>query len=353
MCVDGENLPRSTIPQPVSERAAPTAGCTPGGRLVQRLSLRSNDVEHVRTFGGEHFFPRKFLHPLQRSGHLAARFDLLRLGALTICDAQYGADVSLGYEPTDAYQVSVPLAGRLTAHQGGRAIVGAGNLAPVTRVGEDVTLDCWGADCRQLVVKIERDFLERQLRDLLGAPIQVPIKLAGQLDTATGPGRTCAGLIRMVASEFSNETGMLDHPLVLKNLNETLTTALLFANDHVYRDALSRPAHAYRPPPVRRAIEAIESVPEHPYTMATLADAGGVSVRTLQAGFRRYVGITPMTYLRDVRLARAHEELRAGDPRHTTVAQIAYRWGFVHLGRFAAAYRARYHTTPSRTLHGH
>lgn len=33
-----------------------------------------------------------------------------------------------------------------------------------------------------------------------------------------------------------------------------------------------------------------------------------------------------------------------------TVATIAARWGFPHLGRFSVDYRAVYGTTPSRTL---
>jgi hypothetical protein len=67
-------------------------------------------------------------------------------------------------------------------------------------------------------------------------------------------------------------------------------------------------------------------------------------------GFRRYVGMAPMTYLRHLRLARVHEELRLGDPRSVTVAEVASRWGFGHLGRFAAAYRAKYGVAPSVTL---
>lgn len=60
-----------------------------------------------------------------------------------------------------------------------------------------------------------------------------------------------------------------------------------------------------------------------------------------------------MAYVRAVRLARVHDELRTSEPGLTTVTTIAQRWGFFHLGRFAAAYRARYHTTPSDTLlHG-
>jgi transcriptional regulator GlxA family with amidase domain len=92
--------------------------------------------------------------------------------------------------------------------------------------------------------------------------------------------------------------------------------------------------------------------PDRPFTAATLARTANVSVRTLQAGFQRYTGRSPMAYLCDVRLARAHEDLRAADPSLITVGRIAHRWCFTHLGRFAASYRARYRTTPSQTLHG-
>ena len=55
--------------------------------------------------------------------------------------------------------------------------------------------------------------------------------------------------------------------------------------------------------------------------------------------------------LRDVRLAGAHEELRAADPRDgRTVADIASRWRFTHPGRFSVAYRRRYGCSPSATL---
>ena len=317
---------------------------------VRRLSLRSADVDEVRGFGGTHFYPRRFLHPLQRSGRLAARFDLLRLGPLTIGEVSYGADVTLGYEHPDAYQLGVPLAGNLRARQGGREIVGTEGRAPVFRVGEDVVLDYWGADCRQLAVKIGRDVLERQLQTLLDAPIAGPVALPAGLDVSDGPGRTWAGLIRWTAGEYANDMSLLDQPLIASHLIDSLTIGLLLAVEHPYRDALRRPAHAYRPQPVRRAVDAMQAHPEHPFTLAELAGIAGVGARALQDGFKRYVGSSPMAYLRHVRLARVHDDLRAADPRHTTVAETAHRWGFFHLGRFAAAYRARYKIAPSDTL---
>jgi transcriptional regulator GlxA family with amidase domain len=57
-----------------------------------------------------------------------------------------------------------------------------------------------------------------------------------------------------------------------------------------------------------------------------------------------------MAYLRDLRLRRAHEDLRAADPSATTVAAIARRWGFAHMGRFAQDYQAAYGQTPSAAL---
>lgn len=66
--------------------------------------------------------------------------------------------------------------------------------------------------------------------------------------------------------------------------------------------------------------------------------------------FRRYLDMTPMGYLRLVRLDRAHRDLLDADPATTRVQQVAARWGFAHTGRFAAMYREAYGRVPSDTL---
>jgi AraC-like DNA-binding protein len=57
-----------------------------------------------------------------------------------------------------------------------------------------------------------------------------------------------------------------------------------------------------------------------------------------------------MTYLREVRLLRIHSELREVDPDTVTVGALASRWGFLHAGRFAAAYKRKFGCSPSTTL---
>ena len=77
-----------------------------------------------------------------------------------------------------------------------------------------------------------------------------------------------------------------------------------------------------------------------------------MSVRSLQEGFRRSLDTTPMAYLRELRLEKVHQELAAADPAAVSVTEVATRWGFVHLGRFAAAYSRAFGERPSATLRG-
>jgi AraC-like DNA-binding protein len=69
----------------------------------------------------------------------------------------------------------------------------------------------------------------------------------------------------------------------------------------------------------------------------------------MQQGFREYVGMTPMEFLFDVRLERVHADL-TGSASCATVSEAATRWGIMHTGRFAAAYRRKYGVTPSESL---
>jgi transcriptional regulator GlxA family with amidase domain len=53
-----------------------------------------------------------------------------------------------------------------------------------------------------------------------------------------------------------------------------------------------------------------------------------------------------MDYLRTVRLHHAHQELEAGLGAAATVSEIAHRWGFANVDRFAHHYRQTYGHVP-------
>ncbi|OWK25499.1 hypothetical protein AJ87_09395 [Rhizobium yanglingense] len=86
-----------------------------------------------------------------------------------------------------------------------------------------------------------------------------------------------------------------------------------------------------------------------PITLPEIANACGVSARTLQEGFRNFRVTTPIAYLQHLRLEAAHKDLSSGGI-NLSVKAVALKWGFAHIGRFSALYRKRFGKLPSHTL---
>jgi AraC family ethanolamine operon transcriptional activator len=76
----------------------------------------------------------------------------------------------------------------------------------------------------------------------------------------------------------------------------------------------------------------------------------GASERTLRRGFRERFGVSPKAYLLAQRLIDVRRTLRTADPDATLVADVANRFGFWHMGQFAADYRKHFGELPSQTL---
>lgn len=86
-----------------------------------------------------------------------------------------------------------------------------------------------------------------------------------------------------------------------------------------------------------------------PVSVAELMVEIGVSRRTLQTACHETVGLTPVQYLRTLRLGEARRAL--GQAR--SVTEAATQFGFWHLGYFARDYKAMFGELPSETLQGH
>lgn len=101
---------------------------------------------------------------------------------------------------------------------------------------------------------------------------------------------------------------------------------------------------------MRRAIRFVHDEAGRPLSVADIAASCGLTERGVQALFRRRLAVTPMQYLREVRLDRVHLELGRSRSGALLVSDVARRWQFTHLGRFAAHYRARFGEQPHETI---
>ncbi|MGF6092265.1 helix-turn-helix domain-containing protein [Pseudomonas sp. 18173] len=104
--------------------------------------------------------------------------------------------------------------------------------------------------------------------------------------------------------------------------------------------------------PTRRkvAIEAIEYIHENTkktLTIKSLVRQLETTTRTLHFGFIETFGMSPIAYIRNLRLASARRDLI--NKTWPTVTETAMFWNFHHLGRFSRAYQMAYGETPSET----
>jgi AraC-like DNA-binding protein len=274
-----------------------------------------------------------------------------RVGPITVGDITYETDVALGFdENRSSYQVLVPLQGWLESRHRGQQLISTPVLAAVYRPDAEMVATRWPGGSRHLAVKIDQVAVDRALETLVDSPLDCPIPFNARLPLQATAAQDWVRLLLMVHRQLECPHSLMHNSLVLDPLVDSLIHGLLLVADHPYRDALAAPAAPGRPAAVRDAMGIIEARPHLPLTTSTLAMQCHVSVRTLQEGFQRHLGMSPMAYVRVVRLRRAHRDLRSADPTHNTVAAIAHRWGFTHLSRFAAAHKTLYGQTPLQVL---
>ncbi|GGS10334.1 AraC family transcriptional regulator [Streptomyces humidus] len=313
--------------------------------------FHTSELEVARAQVGRAFRAHD-LRVVQRSAQLDARMHGVTFGDVGLYYLDYGADVLITPGALeDFYLVQMPLAGSAEITCGRQQVVSTPRLASVPSPTDHLAMR-WHAGSPQLIVWIRRSALEDHLGKLLGRHPRVPVRFDLAMDLTTPGARSWLNIVDLLRRDADTTGGMLDQPLIVKQLEHLLSTQLLLTQPHNYTAALQGDRPRVAPPTVRRAMDLIEGHAAEPLTVEDVAEAVGVSVRALQEGFRRHLGTTPVAYLREVRLDRVRSELISALPGTTTVTDAAYRWGFFHPGRFAIAYRERFGEHPSQTLRG-
>ena len=81
-------------------------------------------------------------------------------------------------------------------------------------------------------------------------------------------------------------------------------------------------------------------------TLTGLEAVAGISVRSLQIEFKKRFQLSPLCWLREQRLLRAHQLLNSKN-EDRPVSTIAKECGFTHFGRFSVAFRKKFGVSAS------
>ena len=205
-------------------------------------------------------------------------------------------------------------------------------------------------DFRADGVSISEDRI-RSVAETLGLPDPLERLPEGPCFVESDPHRMEA-LRRSVSGLFTAVARHVDIPLteaacsdVEFEIHSALVAALAKSHEPISRS----PHSTLRSRALRLALAYIEDHGDDAPTVTDICRASGGSYRTLNYAFHDRFGVSPKQYLQAARLDGVRKDLRRIGP-HGAIINIANRWGFWHMGQFAADYKRQFGELPSETL---
>ncbi len=270
-----------------------------------------------------------------------------RLKQISIMKLTYGAEVDIRAMPFDGFSlVQTPLQGLFDVETNGcRRSFRPGDVA-VLSPHNDIGIH-WQQGSEQLIVKIPHHLLQQHTNDGTGA--NVFHSPAYRLDPSLS--MLWCSMIQQ-ALDLSDNTGTRLNSTWLEHFERSMALFLATHQNDAQTDA--EPAAEASSGNTRASVAALERMEAYihqrlcaPISLVDLANAAGLSPRSLNALCHKYHGISPMVLLRNVRLDAVRRKLRTCPDANVTT--IALDHGFGHLGRFSAYYRERFGELPRDT----
>ena len=320
----------------------------PGSLLRPFQVCRSRSLEEIRAVMRERF--GFGFEPLDAEEEQTdAAISCLDLPGLSMHYAHYGAEVEVTTPARrETYMVLMPITGQVVSYAtetpepctARRSIVSSPGTGGRTRSS---------TRARRINLSIKRELLIRHLVDLMGEGAYGDLVFERDIDYTAGFGRSLRGLTYWAAKEAGRDAAWFEDPHTARGFQDWVAHGLLRFQHHSYSDRLAQDRHFVAPQDVKRVADYLRAHAERPIGLSDLVAVAGVPGRTLTRHFRDTFGLSPMAYLRKLRFERARRDLLAAGPGET-VADVAWRWGFRHMGRFSVDYRRFFGEAPSATL---
>jgi AraC-like DNA-binding protein len=317
----------------------------------RRVVCATDDFDVYRDTINGVYYPAR-LELVDPSARLSdAAMIAYRLTDLTIGIVHFGAEVSIDPGDMGGYHIDMPIVGSVATSCGSQELIATPDCAAVYSPGEHTFVKSWADVTTQVSIKIDRAALESELARILGRPVDRRVCFDIGFDMTASAGKRWRSIIEMLLDIIARPGAIPDAALAtqIRHLERAVIAGLLASQQHSMTEAIrSGPVRASSSA-LRKAVTFVAEAPGAQHTVADLAQAAGVGVRQLQKLFRDEFDMSPAQYLRNVRLDGARADLIGGDGAKA-VSDVAYRWGFNHLGRFAAHYEHKFGETPSHTL---
>lgn len=209
----------------------------------------------------------------------------------------YGTDVTITVEDAaafNAYSLSLPLSGEQELCRGGLRLLSDVRRGVIIAPNERQELSIAG-DCRKLQVVIGRTAMRKVLEEMLQRPIDTPLRFDPEMDALDGASASWWRTVRHISEEMARSE-LYAQAFFSSDLERALIKGLILAQPNNYSEALQQGLGGRPPHYLLRAREFLQANARETLSLEDVERAAGVSRFKLFEGFRRYFGVSPMSY---------------------------------------------------------
>jgi len=275
--------------------------------------------------------------------HVAWNF--VRLKHVGLGYSHYNSAVSVGLGAAGVVRQMFSLTGSSRTSFGSRQFTSEPNRSTLIPAGAEARVDR-GAGNGELRLRLDVAALQDKLGAMLGTPMSRDLEFAAPAD---GPEmQRLQRILLFLADQLDGAEAKIPDR-VLAEYEQLVMVSFLAANRHNYSHLLGRAPRAPGPWQVRLVEEYIEANWRAPLDIEALAAVTGGSTRSIFKAFKEARGVSPMAFVKRVRLENARRALQRLD-EDISVIDVASQCGFLNPGHFARDYRIAFGELPSETL---
>lgn len=316
--------------------------------------LQSNDVDFSQSLVSEVYCEHSLV-PVQGTA-VKAKLNAVEGTMLTFGYLTYGVDAEILLPPLPpCYHVNITIAGKSCISRNGKSAITEGMKSGAVLLPDQKASILWSKDAKQYALKFPRDKLENHLSALINESVDDPINFDLTFNLQNTAGRSLLRACILLQAEWEEQSTLILTPTARRNIESLVMTNFLLASSNSYTEKIYD-IHRKNESPGKMLVQKVKDyIEENAHELPELADLAtyaGISARSLQIGFKQHLGVSPMTYVRNIRMQRAHEQLENAFYTGETVTEIAMRWGFYNVGRFSQLYKSIYGRSPKETATG-
>ncbi len=315
--------------------------------FASQLLVDTNNTEDLQSAINQHMEARKIrtIESNQKSHFQVNRVGFQEVQVLGIAHSDA---LFVTSEPFQSAHMVMPLTGGVSQYStNGRQDVTPGQ-GLVISPGEQMDMR-WKPDTIAMTMRVPETTVQRYLVDYFDIPLYDSIRFDGKFNWKDTESRALREMLSGICKELQNPQSLFSRGITSRAIEEQLILTFIDALPSNYSNALKLGHNNYKPRHVKHAMEYIIANAKKDILAKDLVTATGVSLRTLQTGFKGHCGVSPSVWVRNYKLACVRDALLNQKYDNIPVGDLAATWGLYHSSNFSRNYLALFGQTPSAT----